>query len=79
MDIQKIISEALEALTNNEELRKAFDIDPVKALEKILNVDLPDDQINAVIEAIKVKLNLDDMKDIAGKIFGGFGGLFGRK
>ena len=79
MDIQKIISEALEALTNNDDLRKAFDIDPVKALEKILNVDLPDDQINAVIEAIKVKLNLDDMKDVAGKIFGGLGSLFGRK
>ena len=79
MDIQKIISEALEALTNNDDLRKAFDIDPVKALEKILNVDLPDDQIKAVIEAIKAKLTIDDVKDVAGKIFGGLSGLFGRK
>ena len=79
MDIQKIISEALEALKNNEELRKAFDVDPVKALEKILNVDLPDDKINAVIEAIKAKLTIDDVKDVASKIFGGLSGLFGKK
>jgi len=79
MDLQKIISEALEALTNNEELRSSFDIDPVKALEKILKIDLPDDQINAVIEAIKAKLTIDDVKNAAGKLFGGLGGLFGRK
>ena len=41
MDLQKIISEALEALTNNEELRSSFDIDPVKALEKILRLTCP--------------------------------------
>ena len=79
MDIQKIITEALNALQNNEDLRKSFDLDPVKVLEKMLNVDLPDEQIKAVIEAIQAKLSLDDMKDVAGKIFGGLGGLFGRK
>jgi len=79
MDIQKIITEALEALQNSEDLRKAFDLDPVKVLEKMLNVDLPDEQIKAVIDAIQAKLSLDDMKDVAGKIFGSLGGLFGRK
>ena len=79
MDIQKIITEALEALQNNEDLRKLFDVDPVKALENILHIDLPDEKINAVIEAIKAKLTLDDAKEIAGKLFSGLGNLFGRR
>jgi len=79
MDIQKIISEVLEQLAKNDDLRKAFDADPVKVLEKLLKVDLPDDQINAVIKAIKAKLDIDDMADVAGKVLGGLGGLFGKK
>ena len=78
MDIQKLISEAVEQLTKNEELRKKFDVDPVKVLEKLLKVDLPDDQINAVIDAIKAKLKVDDVAEAAGKLLGGLGGLFGK-
>ena len=78
MDIQKIISEALDALRGDKDLKKAFDVDPVKALEKILKVDLPDDQINMVIQAIKAKLDVDDVADAAGKLLGGLGGLFGK-
>ena len=77
MDIQKIITEVLEKLTENKDLRKAFDVDPVKVLEKTFNNDLPDDQVNAVIKAIKAKLDLDDVADVAGKVLGGLGGLFG--
>lgn len=79
MDIQKIISEVLEKLTENKDLRKAFDVDPVKVLEKTFNIDLPDDQVNAVIKAIKAKLDLDDVADVTGKVLGGLGGLFGKK
>lgn len=79
MDIQKIIAEVLEKLTENKDLRKAFDVDPVKVLEKTFNIDLPDDQVNAVIKAIKAKLDLDDVADVAGKVLGGLGNLFGKK
>jgi len=79
MDIQKIVSEVLEKLTSNEDLLKSFNTDPVKTLESVFGIDLPDDQINAVIAAIKAKLNIDDVADIAGKVLGGLGGLFGKK
>ena len=79
MDIQKIIAEALEQLSNNKDLRKSFDIDPVKVLEKILKVDLPDDQINAVIKAIQAKLEIEDVADVAGKVLGGLGNLLDKK
>lgn len=75
MDIQKIILKAVRELTENEELLKAFNKNPGKTLEKILGVDLPDDQINAVVAGVKAKLGLDDVMDVAGKLMG----LFGKK
>ena len=73
MDIQKIITEAVKALTENEELLKAFNKNPAKTIEKIIGIDLPDDKVNAFVAGIKAKLGLDDVMDVAGKLFGMFG------
>lgn len=75
MDIQKIITEAVKALMENEELLKEFNKNPGKTLEKKLDIDLPDEQINAVVAGIKAKLGLDDVLDTASKLMG----LFGKK
>jgi len=75
MDIQKLIVQAVEALIENEELIKAFDKNPGKTLEKILGVNLPDEQIDALVKGVKAKLGLDDAMEIAGKLMG----LFGKK
>lgn len=73
MDIQKIITDAVKALTENEELLKAFNKNPAKTLEGILGINLPDDQVNAVVAGIKAKLGLDDVMEMAGKLKGLFG------
>ena len=73
MDIQKIIADAVKALTENEELLKAFNKNPAKTIEKIIGVDLPDDKVNAIVAGIKAKLGLDDVMDVAGKLLGMFG------
>lgn len=75
MDIQKLIVKAVKELTENEELLRAFNKNPGKTLEKLLGVDLPDEQINAVVAGVKAKLGLDDVMDVAGKMMG----LFGKK
>ena len=75
MDIQKIITETVKALTENEELLREFNKNPGKTLEKKLGVDLPDEQINAVVAGVKAKLGLDDVMDAASKLMG----LFGKK
>ena len=75
MDIQKIIAEAVKALTENEELLRELNKNPGKTLEKKLGIDLPDEQINAVVAGIKAKLGLDDVMDAASKLMG----LLGRK
>lgn len=73
MDIQKMISEAVRLLTENEDLLKAFNKNPAKTLESVLGVNLPDDQVNALVKGVKAKLGLDDVLEMAGKLKGLFG------
>ena len=79
MDIQKIISDVLARLTRDPDLIKKFLNNPVELLEKTFGIDLPDDQINQVIEGVKAKLDLSqfDVKDAVG-LLGKLKGLFGK-
>lgn len=79
MDIKKIITDAVEKLASDDKLKEKFFKEPVPVLEELLGIDLPDDQINAVIDGIKAKLNLDDVADKAKDVLGALGGLFGKK
>ena len=79
MDIQKIINDVVAKLTGNPDLIKSFLSNPVQLLEKTFGIDLPDDQINKVIEGVKEKLELDklDISDAAG-LLGKLKGFFGK-
>ena len=79
MDIQKIINDVIAKLKADDNLLEKFKTNPVKVLEDLIGIDLPDDKINAVIDGIKAKLNLDDLADKAGDILGALGGLCGKK
>ncbi len=75
MDLQKVIKQVLELLNNNESLVKEFLADPAKVLESKLGIDLPNEQVNAVVEGVKTKLKLDD----AASVLSAVQGLFGKK
>ena len=79
MDIQKIINDVVAKLTGNPELIKSFLSNPVQMLEKTFGIDLPDEQINQVVEGVKGKIDLSniDLKDAAG-LLGKLKGLFGK-
>lgn len=79
MDIQKIINTVLEKLEGNNDLVNRFMKEPVKTLEELTGVDLPDDQINAVVEGVKAKLNLDETVKGARGVLDSVMGLFGKK
>ena len=63
MDIKEKIEELVEKISKDEKLQKQFKDDPVKALEKLLDVDLPDDVIEKIIAGVKAKLSIDDLSD----------------
>ena len=79
MDIQKIIGDVVAKLTGDPELIKSFLANPVQLLEKTFGIDLPDEQINQVIEGVKGKLDLSkiDVKEAAG-LLGKIKGIFGK-
>ena len=77
MDIQKIINDLVGKLQGNDDLIQKFTADPVKTIESLLGIDLPDDQINAVVTAVKAKLQggeiIGEAKGLLDKIKGLFG------
>ena len=74
-DIKAKVEEIVEKIKEDDELKALFMKDPVAALEKITGLDLPDDKIDAVIDAVKAKIGIDSIGDA----LKGLGGLFGKK
>ena len=70
MDIKAKIEEIVNKLNSDKDLMNKFNTNPVGLVEELIGVDLPDDQLNGLIEGIKAKLSLDKL--------GGLGKLFGR-
>lgn len=72
IDIKKTIEDIVEKLKSDEGLKTQFLSDPAAALEKLTGIDLPDDQIDKVITAVKAKLTADNI----GGAVKGLTGLF---
>jgi len=59
VDIKEQIEKMAKKVLADEDLMKQFKKDPVKAAEKILGVDLPDDIIEKVVDGVKAKIAVD--------------------
>ena len=71
-NIKEKIEEIVEKLTKDEALRTQFQKDPVKAVEKLLGVDLPDDIVDQVVKGVKGKMTADKLGgavDVLKKLF----------
>ena len=68
MDIKEKITELVDKIKSDKELQAQFMSDPVKAVEKLLGVDLPDDMVEKIVDGVKAKLTAD-------KLAGGLGAL----
>ena len=79
MDIKTKIEELVEKIKSDKNLLAKFKADPVTAVEGLLGIDLPNEQIEQIVEGIKAKISLDDLGDKLGGIGNALGGLFGKK
>lgn len=68
----------MEKLTGDDQLMEKFKKDPVKTVTNALGIKLDDDIIDAVVTAVKGKIDLDELKDKAEDLLGGLKGLFGK-
>lgn len=72
MDIKAKIDEIVDKVKNDKDFGKKFKDSPVKAVEGIIGVDLPDDQIEKVVDGVKTKVKLDDIGDKVGDLLDKF-------
>ena len=75
MDIKEKIEELVEKIQGDKDILAKFQKDPVAVVEKLIGMDLPNDQIEKVADMVKAKLDLDKVGDALGML----GGLFGTK
>ncbi len=72
--IKEKIEEITEKIKSSDNLMAEFKADPVKTLERLLGVDLPDEIIEKIVDGVKAKITVDRASDL----LGGIGKLFGR-
>ncbi len=68
MDIKAAITKAVEKITKDDALRAQFQKEPVKALEKVLGVDLPDEMLEKIVDGVKAKLAANKLGDAVDKL-----------
>ena len=78
MDIKEMLKDTIEDVVKkikaDKDIAAKFQRDPIGTVEKLLDVDLPNEQLEPLVDAVKAKLSLDDLGDM----LGGLGKLFGK-
>ena len=74
MDIKEKIEQTVKKLMDNPKLLQKFEKEPVKVIEELVGMDLPDALVEQLIDGIKVKLAASKV----GNALEGLGKLFGK-
>lgn len=62
-DVKAKVEELVGKIQKDPALLKSFKADPVKTVEKLLGVDLPDDKLKPLVAGVKAKLAAGDIGD----------------
>ncbi len=75
MDIKAKISEIVDKVKNDKDVAANFTKDPVKTVEGLIGVDLPDDQVKMITDQVQAKLSGGEgASGLISKVKGLFGG-----
>lgn len=66
MDIKAKINELVEKIKADPQMLATFKTEPVKVIETLLGVDLPDDVVAKIVEGVKAKIAVDKAADLLG-------------
>lgn len=72
MDIKGQINKIVEEVTKNPNLKRQFDKEPVKVIEKVIGMDLPDDVVMKVVDGVKAKMTMGNATKAADSLKGIF-------
>ena len=70
LDIKAKIEEIVEKIKGDKTIGERFQKEPTKTVEGLIGVDLPEEQIDGIVEGIKAKLNFEKLGDTLGGLFG---------
>ncbi len=70
MDIKAKAEELVEKIKGNPKLLAKFKEEPVKVIEELIGIDLPDEQLEKVADLVKAKIDLDKVGSLLGGLFG---------
>lgn len=74
-DIKSKVDEVVKKIQSDDKLLDQFKKEPIKTVEELAGVDLPDDQIQKVVDGIKAKIAVGDISEK----LSGLKDLFGKK
>lgn len=63
MDIKEKIEELVQKIQKDPALLGSFQKDPVRTVEKLMGVDLPDDKLQPLVSGVKARLAAADIGD----------------
>lgn len=66
MDIKEQITSTIDKITKDKNLMNQFQKDPIKTVEGVLGVDLPDDVVKKVTDGVKAKIDTDKISNALG-------------
>lgn len=65
MDIKEQITRIAEEISSNPNMKEQFEKEPVKVIEKVIGIDLPDDVVMKIIDGVKAQLTIDNVSKAA--------------
>ena len=75
-ELKEKIEEIVKKLTENKDLLEDFKKNPIKVVEKLIGIDLPDEKLEAIVNGVKAKLDFDKLDDaLDGKLGDARGGI----
>lgn len=66
LDIKGKVEEVVEKIKSDPALLAEFQKEPIKAVEKVLGIDLPDEKLQPLVAGVKAKLAAGDIGDVLG-------------
>lgn len=72
MDLKEYINRIVEEVSKNPNIKEQFEKEPVKVIENVIGIDLPDDVVMKIMDGVKAKLTIDSVSDVANALKGMF-------
>ena len=63
-NLKEKIEEIVKKIQNDKNISNEFKKNPIGTVEKLIGIDLPDNEIMKVVDAVKTKLTVDNAKGL---------------